>query len=40
MDINDAGLIIGILMSLWLVGYGAGITLRLFKQVIERASRP
>ncbi len=40
MDINDVGLLIGVLMSLWLVGFGAGITCRMFKQIIERASRP
>ena len=40
MDINDAYLIIGALMSLWLFGFGAGITLRMFKQIFERASRP
>lgn len=40
MDINDAYLVIGALMSLWLVGFGAGITCRMFKQIFERASRP
>lgn len=40
MDINDAAKIIGLLLSLWLVGFGAGITLRMFKQIIERSSRP
>jgi hypothetical protein len=40
MDTNDAFLIIGALLSLWLVGFGAGATCRMFKQIIERASRP
>ena len=39
-NLNDEKVIIGLLFSLWFAGYGAGITLRLFKQVIERASRP
>jgi hypothetical protein len=40
MDTNDALQIIGALLSLWLLGFGAGKTFRMFKQVIERASRP
>lgn len=40
MDINDGKMIIGLLLSIWFAGYGAGITFRLLKQIIERASRP
>ena len=40
MDINPTLLNIGALMSIWLFGLGAGMTFRMFKQIIERASRP
>lgn len=40
MDINNSALVLGMLMSLWVVGFGAGAGLRMFKNVIERASRP
>lgn len=32
--------LIGSLVLAWFVGYGSGLTFRLVKNIVERASRP